>query len=372
MKKKELLNTLLDKVSSIGLIKNEEINLKLNQLNSITDKLNYLKIIKESFYDKLIFLEHSLNEIEYDNFLINRAIYWNLVYEDKKFISNLCIPESIYKSHIESESEKSEYIYWFLKFEANILFEKIINENSFKQDIFSDLKEANILKRLNELNKMKDIAMGLLINNKIDIRNWHTNNSRYPQEIILLRVLDGNYYKNTPKEYPYRHCSPEVQMYAKYILLKPYLEKLLKNEINYLIGNKNVENYNSYPVFRHEIVDTIFSFLKHYFDINQHNELKSILEDGNDLKSKLIFKGNANQLADAFKQLINGNLITGCKKETLEKWVFKNFQYSNNKDIPTDFKLRYLQDIISTNKDSCKKPIFDVKKIDGIYTITEV
>lgn len=143
---------------------------------------------------------------------------------------------------------------------------------------------------------------------------------------------------------------------------------------NKYYSNENIQEIaiTKTPIFKIEIIDTVFEFLKDHFDTNEHGELKSILETGNDAPKKLYFKDNGNRIADAFKQLINVDYITGCQKKDLEKWIAKNFQYKNSKNCPTDFKIRYLQDIISTNKDNCKNPIFEIKKINGNYIITKV
>lgn len=137
-----------------------------------------------------------------------------------------------------------------------------------------------------------------------------------------------------------------------------------------LIDNNYTENEIT-PIFKVESIDMVYGLLKDHFAIDQQKELKSILISGGKVTTKLFFRGNANRLADAFKQLINTDFITGCSKKELENWIFNNFQYKGKNNNPTNYKLRYLQDIISTNKDNCKNPILEVKKQNNIYTITK-
>lgn len=103
-----------------------------------------------------------------------------------------------------------------------------------------------------------------------------------------------------------------------------------------------------------------FNILKEYFEIRQHTELKTILQKGSNAKQKLIFKGNANQLTDAFKQLYNAHLLTGCQKKDLQKWLIDNFQYLNNKKEVMNFNDKTVEKSISGKEYHCKNPIIDV------------
>ncbi|HXB39233.1 MAG TPA: hypothetical protein VNZ49_01755 [Bacteroidia bacterium] len=115
------------------------------------------------------------------------------------------------------------------------------------------------------------------------------------------------------------------------------------------------------PIFKPETIQTIFDLLKDFFSMEHQIQLKQIFETGNNTSEHLIFLGSGNRLADAFKQLIKADIITGCEQKELENWIYINFKYRYRKKIK-DFTLRYLNDIISTNKDLCQRPLLNVTK----------
>ncbi|MCX2492993.1 hypothetical protein OQX63_05890 [Pedobacter sp. PF22-3] len=74
----------------------------------------------------------------------------------------------------------------------------------------------------------------------------------------------------------------------------------------------------------------------------------------------MIFKGNSNKLADAFKQPYEANLIVGCNKAELEKWILKHFSYSNGVKV-NEYSEGWLSAIISSDTKVCKSPILEVR-----------
>lgn len=129
--------------------------------------------------------------------------------------------------------------------------------------------------------------------------------------------------------------------------------------------------FDTKPVFNTEKVAEIFDILKVFFNPEHQKKLESILSTGDNLSEPLLFLENGNRLADAFKQLYNADFITGCQKKELEKWIAQNFNYRYRNEVKA-FKIRYLNDIISTNNDNCKKPILNVVKSNGVYIISKV
>lgn len=127
------------------------------------------------------------------------------------------------------------------------------------------------------------------------------------------------------------------------------------------------------PIFSPEAIPVIFELLKDFFSPPHQLQLKEIMETGNDASEHLIFLGNGNRLADAFKQLIDSDIITGCRKKELESWICRNFKFRNRKGF-TVFQPRYLQDIISANKDLCQNPILNitVEKSTGKILIRKI
>ncbi|HEV7379286.1 MAG TPA: hypothetical protein VGN64_05800 [Dyadobacter sp.] len=115
------------------------------------------------------------------------------------------------------------------------------------------------------------------------------------------------------------------------------------------------------PVFVESVADEFFKILKEYFSIEQQPELHLLLKDGNLPKNSLLFNGNGNQLADAFKQLIEANRIVSCSKAELEAWIIDNFQYVSGSRIKP-FTSGYLNSIISSDVKICKSPILKISK----------
>jgi hypothetical protein len=127
------------------------------------------------------------------------------------------------------------------------------------------------------------------------------------------------------------------------------------------------------PVFKSEYAPQIFEILKDFFGKEQQAELDLLLKTGNGNSEHLIFRDSGNRLADAFKQLIEADLITQCNKKGLENWISHNFKYTQNDRIK-EYKPRYLNDIISSKCDKCKKPLLNVKpnRSTGEIIITKV
>lgn len=159
----------------------------------------------------------------------------------------------------------------------------------------------------------------------------------------------------------------ETALYYPEWVKKAYLKDEAEN------STPEPSNYpNQKPIFRPEAIQAIFDILKDFFHLDSHLGLKQILETGNDVSKPLIFLDNGNRLADAFKQLIKADIITGCEQIQLENWIFKNFKYIHRGQIK-NYTQNYLNDIISTNKDKCQKPILNVRldKSTGIIFITK-
>lgn len=124
-----------------------------------------------------------------------------------------------------------------------------------------------------------------------------------------------------------------------------------------------------YPVFIEGVADQFFKILKEYFTMEQQAELYSLLKNNILPKNKLLFNSNGNQLADAFKQLIEANLIVSCSKAELEGWIVDNFQYVSN-SLVKPFTVGYLNSIISSDVKICKSPILEVRtKGAGEYSL---
>ncbi len=111
-----------------------------------------------------------------------------------------------------------------------------------------------------------------------------------------------------------------------------------------------------------EALEAVFAILKHYFDEEQQEDFKMVLETFGNVKNKLIFKGSGNKLADTFKKLYENRFITGVQKKQLVKWIAANFKFMHQHKTVTDFKEETLERIISTNQNYCKNPIIKIEK----------
>lgn len=116
-----------------------------------------------------------------------------------------------------------------------------------------------------------------------------------------------------------------------------------------------------HPVLIDDIVVQFFKIFGAYFDDKLRDALFSLLKNNISPKKKLLFNSNGNQLADAFKQLIETGLIVSCNKAELESWIISHFQYISNSQAKS-FTAGYLNSIISSDVKICKSPILAVKK----------
>lgn len=151
------------------------------------------------------------------------------------------------------------------------------------------------------------------------------------------------------------------------------------DESNFVTSEKNAEpsptqefqstNYNSgLPVFDIRYRSEIYTILQSYFNVTDQNILKHLLEVTVNLAKPLLFLESANKLADAFKQLYDCKVLTGCTKLELETWIRINFNYMHRGKVKS-FDAKYLNDLISTRKDSCNNPIIDVRNKDGMIQL---
>jgi hypothetical protein len=119
------------------------------------------------------------------------------------------------------------------------------------------------------------------------------------------------------------------------------------------------------PKFNHQYIDDFLQLIRTYFSEEHFNQLAAMIKLDEEPASQLIFNGNSNKLADAFKQLYEANLIVGCNKAELEKWILKHFLYSNG-DKVNEYSEGWLSAIISSDTKVCKSPILEVRMKDKV------
>lgn len=139
-----------------------------------------------------------------------------------------------------------------------------------------------------------------------------------------------------------------------------------------IVTNITKESGDGIPVIKEHVIPELFAILKDYFTPEEQENLLKLLQSGKSDTGSFTFNGNGNQLADAFKQLFDANLIVGCSKSGLENWVLKHFCYQNKGKLK-NFTGKYLNDIISSDTKNCQSPILNTKKSpDGQFMVLPV
>lgn len=123
------------------------------------------------------------------------------------------------------------------------------------------------------------------------------------------------------------------------------------------IENSNIELK---PTFKHESIQPLYEIIKDFFRVEQQSELKKLIESGNNVSEKLLFKGNGNRLTDTFKKLFEHDFITSCQKKDLIEWIISNFNFTNQNKIKV-FVYDTVEKTISRNYYPCKSPLIEIK-----------
>jgi len=138
------------------------------------------------------------------------------------------------------------------------------------------------------------------------------------------------------------------------------LRKAINDSIQMDKLDKSKNKPNVYPSFKPEIIDIVFELLKDYFSEPDQVKLFQLLQNPSEDYGVLVFLDTGNRLADAFKQLYDSDFILGCQKKDLQCWIKDNFKFTYHENVKA-FKLKYLEDIISTDKEKCAREILTVK-----------
>jgi hypothetical protein len=114
------------------------------------------------------------------------------------------------------------------------------------------------------------------------------------------------------------------------------------------------------PVLKPEAVQVVFEIIKDFFSTEQQPDLKQVIETGNIVSKKLLFKGNGNRLTDTFKKLIEHDFITGCQKQDLINWIISNFTFTQQNKVKA-FIYDTVEKTISRNDNPCKSPLIIIE-----------
>ena len=117
-----------------------------------------------------------------------------------------------------------------------------------------------------------------------------------------------------------------------------------------------------YPTFQPGVAEQLFGLFKAYFVPEEHPALEKLLLFDEAPVNSLLFRGSATQLTDTFKQLYDANLIVGCRKTDLERWMAPKFLYLSPQSEPRELPEGYLHSLISEKTRPCKSPIMQIEK----------
>lgn len=143
-------------------------------------------------------------------------------------ISPIGIPEPIYEKYFSKGLQDPEFTFWFLKFEANIYFEMLIEQDSWEDTLKGALALQQIKAELASIQDFETKAGKLLAEGKIDIRPQANRSYANHEEQEYCRIADG-YYERHPLADVHSIGNPAVRLYARHILLKEFLEDQLKD-----------------------------------------------------------------------------------------------------------------------------------------------
>jgi hypothetical protein len=163
----------------------------------------------------------------------NKLKYWKHPFSETKnkegensydlLHGNLYIPRIVYNNCFKDHVEKSEFLFWLLKHNAKGFFNIILKRDHWFQKLTSpNLAYSYIQAELKELNSNENKAKELLLKKELDpYTDENTSNSTHSETIELLRILDGNYYKNNALSYSIKFKT--TRLYANHIYLKQFL-----------------------------------------------------------------------------------------------------------------------------------------------------
>ncbi|MFC2117753.1 hypothetical protein ACFLSY_03840, partial [Bacteroidota bacterium] len=171
----------------------KKIKTQLNQLPTITDKLDYWIELKTKYIDTPFESEHEKYQ---DNLKNIKNKLSELFGKGYKLESSILMPVSIYNKHFKYGLSNSEFTYWFLKYNAKQYFKIDIKMKYFDEKKNSPTLDMFINAELKELNEFEQRAKELLLDKKLEIYDPYIIPD-YTKEIEFLRIK-ADYYKTHP------------------------------------------------------------------------------------------------------------------------------------------------------------------------------
>lgn len=217
----------------------------IENLDSIPEKLEVLRefykaevegrmevpeIFRDTPIGHVAFLPKYKEEVE--------TISFEIFPEANRLYTTLYIPDSLFRFNFEFVQDDPEYTFWFLKYNGKKHFESYIMCEIY-EDLQSPLRKEHIEGYLKELENVVKVVKELVSSHQI---HSSKHNPEFPKETELLRILEG-YYELNPLNDVFSTDSVNVELYAKHIFLKDYLEGLRRTPT--VINSKKLEHYFS-------------------------------------------------------------------------------------------------------------------------------
>jgi hypothetical protein len=234
----------------------------------------------------------------------------------------------------------------WIKNQLNYYKREFINENkTFDLEIFKRYNLNPLMDELNEyLDNIKKGKTKVWTERKGDYFHWFK--LQFDTKSYTLLISDKN----------------EIQLEIYFTTLLSEIIKFIENE--QASFSKQIETnpvvvikeYIPKPCFKTDSIEMITKDLNAFFEVNQHAQLKQIIETGGKANEKLLFRDNGNRLTDYFRRLYKEDTITGCNKKELINWIVKNFKYIY-RESEKDFIFKTVEKIISGTGQPCKNPV---------------
>lgn len=185
------------------------------------------------------------------------------------------------------------------------------------------------------------------------------------KEVIYLYRHRNNVFENNPEQ--------QKNIEENFKAAANRLESLLNDVVLPKIAFRNskaikpneaglpfTEKKGALLTFQTEAAKNLVAILNPFFNEAHQTALEKLLLQRTDVNELLLFRDNGNRLANAFKQLWEHSLITGCQKQDLETFILSRFQYLYRNETKR-FTPDYAEKCISRNDNPCKNPLVKIE-----------
>lgn len=265
------------------------------------------------------------NEIRQKPTITKKLDYWNGIrkqYSETELLKSLngtptkyaplFIPEPIFKECFDDALKEPEFTYWLLEYFAQFRFEILKEQINLEKKEKSPFAKIHIEAELKEIKDFQDKVDSLILKKEIDCDKYYTH-SAYANEIEYVRIKEG-YYKEKTLYNPNAMGDRTVEVYARYILLKEYLDKLIKEPTTLNGGrtkqviSETFENMDEkgwqYAFVSEKDYNLFTDLLTNFFEYKTYSLPKNTIQLKRTCKTKV-----AKALGELHKELSNKNKL---------------------------------------------------------------